>query len=64
MEYMNGRYVEAGFINPQQKNQVLLDDWRKIHRYIRDEQRKPLIRRKKKYSLLSLRQSLMAMKLF
>lgn len=42
MEYMNGRYVEAGFINPQQKNQVLLDDWRKIHRYIRDEHRKPL----------------------
>lgn len=42
MEYMNGRYVEAGFINPQQKNQTLLDDWRKIHRYILDETREPL----------------------
>lgn len=42
MEYMNGRYVEGGFINPQQKNQVLLDDWRKIHRYILDEPREPM----------------------
>lgn len=41
MEYMNGRYVEAGFINPQQKNQVLLDDWKKIMRYIYDETREP-----------------------
>ena len=41
MEYMNGRYVEAGFINPQQKNQVLLDDWKYIMRYIYDETREP-----------------------
>ena len=41
MEYMNGRYVEAGFINPQQKKQVLLDDWRKIMRYLREEKREP-----------------------
>lgn len=41
MEYMNSRYVECGFINPQQKMQILLDDWRRVMRYIKDEPRVP-----------------------
>lgn len=41
MEYMNGRYVEAGFINPQQKKQTLLDDWHRVMRYLNDEERLP-----------------------
>lgn len=41
MTYMNGRYVEAGFINPQQKKQVLLNDWFKVMRYLDDEKRAP-----------------------
>lgn len=41
MEYMNSRYVEGGFINPQQKKQVLLGDWNRIMRYLNDEGRAP-----------------------
>ena len=41
MEYMNSRYIEAGFLNPQQKMQVLLADWRRVMRYLRDEHRVP-----------------------
>ena len=41
MEYMNSRYIEAGFLNPQQKMQVLLVDWRRVMRYLRDEHRVP-----------------------
>ena len=41
MQYMNARYVEAGFINAQQKKQVLLEDWRRVMRYIDHEGRAP-----------------------
>ena len=39
MEYMNSRYVECGFVNPQQKMQILLSDWRRVMRYLNSETR-------------------------
>lgn len=41
MEFMNGRFVECGFINPQQKKQMLISDWHRVMRYISDESRLP-----------------------
>lgn len=39
MNYMNSRYIECGFINPQQKMQILLGDWERVMRYIESENR-------------------------